>query len=190
MAQSTNAQSHNFDTLTSHPIHPAALKALAQLPAYAFLDPTKLYHESRSARVLLDSARASIAQHFQVQVDEVSFVPSGTAGIDLIISGLLNALSNKTVIYGTVEQAAIVQRVANFENYPIEADNLGRINVESYVNTLETKKPGLAVLQFANHEVGTQQNLNPIYKKFSQNLIEISKKFNNLEEFNSLKEIS
>ena len=165
MSSSTSAHTHNFDTLSSHPIHPAAKKALGSLPDYAFVDPTKLYHDSRSARLLLDSARASIAARLKVNPDEVSFIPSGNAGIDLAISGLLKALENKTVVYSAVEQKAIIERLKDFSTFEIPVDKFARVNESQFIDSLITNKPGLAVLQFANHEVGTQQPLNPIYKK-------------------------
>ena len=165
MSSSTSAHTHNFDTLSSHPIHPAAKKALGSLPDYAFVDPTKLYHDSRSARLLLDSARASIAARLRVNPDEVSFIPSGNAGIDLTISGLLKALDNKTVVYSAVEQKAIIERLKDFTTFEIPVDKFARVNESQFIDSLATNKPGLAVLQFANHEVGTQQPLNPIYKK-------------------------
>ena len=165
MSSSTSAHTHNFDTLSSHPIHPAAKKALGSLPDYAFVDPTKLYHDSRSARLLLDSARASIAARLKVNPDEVSFIPSGNAGIDLTLSGLLKALDNKTVVYSAVEQKAIIERLKDFSTFEIPVDKFARVNESQFIDSLITNKPGLAVLQFANHEVGTQQPLNPIYKK-------------------------
>jgi cysteine desulfurase len=165
MSSSTSAHTHNFDTLSSHPIHPAAKKALGSLPDYAFVDPTKLYHDSRSARLLLDSARASIAARLKVNPDEVSFIPSGNAGIDLTISGLLKALDNKTVVYSAVEQKAIIERLKDFSTFEIPVDKFARVYESQFIDSLTTNKPGLAVLQFANHEVGTQQPLNPIYKK-------------------------
>ena len=165
MSSSTSAHTHNFDTLSSHPIHPAAKKALGTLPDYAFVDPTKLYHDSRSARLLLDSARASIAARLKVNPDEVSFIPSGNAGIDLTISGLLKASDNKTVVYSAVEQKAIIERLKDFSTFEIPVDKFARVNESQFIDSLITNKPGLAVLQFANHEVGTQQPLNPIYKK-------------------------
>ena len=165
MSSSTSAHTHNFDTLSSHPIHPAAKKALGSLPDYAFVDPTKLYHDSRSARLLLDSARASIAARLKVNPDEVSFIPSGNAGIDLTISGLLKALDNKTVVYSAVEQKAIIERLKDFSTFEIPVDKFARVNESQFIESLITNKPGIAVLQFANHEVGTQQPLNPIYKK-------------------------
>ena len=165
MSSSTSAHTHNFDSLSSHPIHPAAKKALGSLPDYAFVDPTKLYHDSRSARLLLDSARASIAARLKVNPDEVSFIPSGNAGIDLTISGLLKALDNKTVVYSAVEQKAIIERLKDFSTFEIPVDKFARVYESQFIDSLTTNKPGLAVLQFANHEVGTQQPLNPIYKK-------------------------
>ncbi len=141
MSSSTSAHTHNFDTLSSHPIHPAAKKALGSLPDYAFVDPTKLYHDSRSARLLLDSARASIAARLKVNPDEVSFIPSGNAGIDLTISGLLKALDNKTVVYLAVEQKAIIERLKDFTSFEIPVDKFARVNESQFIDSFTTNKP-------------------------------------------------
>lgn len=165
MSSSTSAHMRNFDSLTSGPLQPAAKKAMTSLPDYAYFDSTKLYHESRSARMLLDSARASIAARLKVNPEEVSFIPSGNAGLDLIISGLLNATTNKKIVSSSVEQKAIIERLKSYESFLVSVDNLARINEDEFVEKLETIKPSLAILQFSNHEVGTQQPLHPIYKK-------------------------
>ena len=49
--------------------------------------------------------------------------------------------------------------------FEIPVDKFARVNESQFIDSLTTNKPGLAVLQFANHEVGTQQPINPIYKK-------------------------
>lgn len=165
MSSSTNAHMRNFDSLTSGPLQPAAKKALTSLPDYAYFDSTKLYHESRSARMLLDSARASIAARLKVSPDEVSFIPSGNAGLDLIISGLLNATNNKKIVSSSVEQKAIIERLKSYESTLVSVDNLARINEKEFIEKLDLVKPSLAILQFSNHEVGTQQPLHPVYKK-------------------------
>jgi cysteine desulfurase len=165
MSASTNAHTHNFDTLSSHPIHPAAKQALANLPDYAFLDPTKLYRDSRSARLLLDSARASIAARLKVNPDEVSFIPSGNAGLDITISGLINSLEIKTIVSSAVEQKALLERVKKCEHYLVPVNNCAQANTAEFISLLESKKPGLAILQLANHEVGTTQLLAPVYEK-------------------------
>jgi cysteine desulfurase len=74
-------------------------------------------------------------------------------------------LSNKTIVYSAVEQKAIIERIKSFESVEISVDKFARVNEKEFIETLERVKPGLAVLQFSNHEVGTQQPINPIYKK-------------------------
>jgi cysteine desulfurase len=101
----------------------------------------------------------------KVNPDEISFIPSGNAGIDLTISGLIKALENKTVVYSAVEQKAIIERLKDFSAFEIPVDKFARANESQFIDSLTTNKPGLAVLQFANHEVGTQQPINQIYKK-------------------------
>jgi cysteine desulfurase len=53
----------------------------------------------------------------------------------------------------------------DFTTFEIPVDKFARVNESQFIDSLTTNKPGLAVLQFANHEVGTQQPINPIYKK-------------------------
>jgi len=74
-------------------------------------------------------------------------------------------LDNKTVVYSAVEQKAIIERLKDFATFEIPVDKFARVNESQFVDSLINNKPGLAVLQFANHEVGTQQPINLIYKK-------------------------
>jgi cysteine desulfurase len=74
-------------------------------------------------------------------------------------------LDNKTVVYSAVEQKAIIERLKDFSTFEIPVDKFARVNESQFIDSLTTNKPGLAVLQFANHEVGTQQPINQIYKK-------------------------
>ena len=54
----------------------------------------------------------------------------------------------------------------DFSTFEIPVDKFARVNESQFIDSLTINKPGLAVLQFANHEVGTQQPINPIYKKY------------------------
>ena len=90
--------------------------------------------------MLLDSARASIAARLNVNAEEVSFIPSGNAGLDLIVSGLLNATNNKKVVASSVEQKAIIERLKSYESNLVSVDNFARINEKEFIEKLESIK--------------------------------------------------
>ena len=70
-----------LDAASAAPLHPAAAEALAAALADGWADPSRLYREGRRSRLLLDGARAAIADCIGARADEVSFPASGTAAV-------------------------------------------------------------------------------------------------------------
>ena len=122
-------------------------------------DPVRLYREGRRAALLRDSARESVAARIGARPDEVSLVAEGA--LPLVIRSLLersgargrllcSAVEHSSVL---AEADALVARGGRADI--VGVDRTGRVDLSAYLGAL----PGatLAVLQAANHEVGTRQ---------------------------------
>jgi len=143
-----------LDTASSEPLHPAARDALLAALDQGYADPRRLHRAGRSARLLLDNARAAVAEALQVRTDEVSFTASGTAAVHLGLLGLhRGARDGGRIAHTAVEHSAVLHatRWAG-EAVALPVDALGRAAVAP-------PPPGTSVLavQSANHEVGTTQ---------------------------------
>jgi cysteine desulfurase len=143
-----------LDAASSEPLHPAARDAYLAAVDQGYADPRRLHRAGRSARLLLDNARAAVAEALAVRTDEVSFTSSGTAAVHLGLLGLhRGARDGGRIAYSAVEHSAVLHAVTwagGGEELPVDA--VGRVAVAP-------PPPGTSVLavQSANHEVGTVQ---------------------------------
>ena len=147
-----------LDTASGAPLHPAAAEILQRAADAAFADPRRLHDSGRRARLLLDNARASIAETLDVRSDEVIFVPSGTHACHLGLLGLLNPTRPSAhVAVSSVEHSAVLHAAQWHERrggvvtqLPVDAEGVADL-------TSLPADASVVALQSANHEVGTRQ---------------------------------
>lgn len=141
-----------LDSASSEPLHPAARETLTAAYERGYADPRRLHGPGRDARLLLDNARAVVAECLEVRADEVSFTPSGTSAVHLGLLGVRR--SDTTVAHSAVEHSAVVHAAAwAGEAVEIPVDRAGRV-APGFAGPAGT---GVVAVQSANHEVGTVQ---------------------------------
>lgn len=123
-------------------------------------DPARLYREGRRAALLRDSAHEAVAARIGARPDEVSLVAGGAlpAVIGRWLSApgapqrlICSAVEHSSVL---VEADALVARGGRAD--VIGVDRTARVDLPAYLEAVGAG-PTLAVLQTANHEVGTRQ---------------------------------
>lgn len=143
-----------LDAASAEPLHPAAADALRAAAEQAYADPRRLHHDGRRARLVLDNARAVVAQCLGVRPDEVTFTPSGTHAVHLGLLGLLRGLPRAEVTTSPVEHLAVRHALswAGARVHELAVDATGRVDARDLEGA-----SGVLALQAANHEVGTLQ---------------------------------
>jgi cysteine desulfurase len=129
-----------------------------------FGDPLRIHGEGRSARRLLEDARASLAEGIGAQPDEVVLTSGGTESVALAVWGAVRArraLGDRIVV-SAVEHPAVEGVGHALENdglhlVRVGVDEFGRVDLDAYVRELRVPGTLLASVQTANHEVGTLQ---------------------------------
>lgn len=150
-----------LDAASSEPLHPAAREILLAALDQGYADPRRLHGRARTARLLLDNARAVVAECLGVRADEVAFTPSGTDAVHRGLLGLraARARSGAAIVHSAVEHSAVLHAAewADGEHTTIAVDRHGRVDPDAFARA--ARRPGVAVaaLQSANHEVGTTQ---------------------------------
>ncbi|MCW2793945.1 MAG: Cysteine desulfurase [Nocardioides sp.] len=150
-----------LDRASSEPLHPAARQTLLAALDQGYADPRRLHRAARSARLLLDNARAVVAECLTVRPDEVFFTPSGTDAVHRGLLGVARARSRagSVVVHSAVEHSAVLHatRWHEGESVVVPVDPRGRVPAAAFGEA--ARAPGVAVvaLQSANHEVGTTQ---------------------------------
>ncbi|MEU6776411.1 aminotransferase class V-fold PLP-dependent enzyme [Streptomyces sp. NPDC046759] len=152
-----------FDAASAAPLHPVARQALLASLDEGWADPARLYREGRKARILLDAAREAAAEAIGCRADEVVFTSSGTRAVH---SGIAGALAGRRrvgrhLIVSAVEHSSVLHSAEVFEAdggtvTRVPVDRAGTVDPSGYTGALRPDT-ALAVLQSANHEVGTVQ---------------------------------
>lgn len=147
-----------LDAASAEPMHPAAREMLLSAVDSGWADPVRLHHEGRTARLLLDNARAVLAEAVGVRPDELYLTTSGTAAIQAGLTALQAARRRvgTTVVHTAVEHSAVLHS-AGADGVEVGVDVQGRVDQEAFEDAV--RRPGVAVaaVQSANHEVGTRQ---------------------------------
>jgi cysteine desulfurase len=151
-----------LDAAAGLPLHPAAAAALQAAYEDGWADPAKLYGAARRSRLLLDGARAAIAEVLGARPDEVTFCASGTRAAQLAVVGGLagrrrtgNRLVHSAVEHSCVLHAAEQHIASGGEATSVPVDREGRVDVAAFADAVQGA--ALASLMTANHEVGTRQ---------------------------------
>lgn len=150
-----------LDSASSESLHPAAREALLAALDQGYADPRRLHRAGRTARLLLDNARAVVAECLDVRPDEVSFTGSGTEAVHRGLLGLLRgSRRGSTVVHSAVEHAAVRHAAAwGGEVSEVGCDELGRVRAGDLVEGADAPGAAVVALQSANHEVGTIQSV-------------------------------
>lgn len=147
----TNAPAY-LDSASSEPLHPAAREAFLAALDQGYADPRRLHRPGRNARLILDNARAAVAEALQVRADEVSFTSSGTEAVHRGLLGLLRGYAARRAVHSAVEHSAVLHALEwwDGEAAPAPVGRSGRVD-------LPLPAADVVALQSANHEVGTVQ---------------------------------
>src|SRR3954447_9894862 len=153
-----------LDGASSEPLHPAAREALAAALGTVYADARRLHGPARNARLVLDNARAVVAECLGVRPDEVTFTPSGTHAVHLGLLGLLAGRrrgEGRTLVHSAVEHSAVLHAAAwsQAPTASVRVDATGRVDPRAVAEAALGVDGGAGVLavQTANHEVGTVQ---------------------------------
>jgi len=152
-----------FDVASTAPLHPVARQALTAALEEGWADPARLYRSGRQARMLLDAARETVAEVLGARADEISFTGSGTQAVQLGILGALagNRRTGRHLVHSAVEHSSVLHTAeqhaaAGGEVSEVRVDHQGLVSTEDFAAAVRPDT-ALAVLQSANHEVGTVQ---------------------------------
>ena len=152
-----------FDAATATPLHPTARAALQAALDDGWADPDRIYREGRRARQLLDGARAAVATALGVAAEEVTFCPSGTTAGHLAVLGTAAARrrTGNRLVVSAVEHSTVLAAARHHDNGGgvttiVGVDRNGSVDPAAFLDAV-SPDTALAVLQSANHEVGTLQ---------------------------------
>ncbi len=129
-------------------------------------DPLGIHGSARTARAIVDEARAGVGAAIGAQADEIVFTSGGTESVSLAIWGCVRAVRElgTRIVVSSVEHPAVggithMLESDGFEAVLVPVDRYGSMDLDRY--EAELRQPGtlLASVQHANHEIGTLQQV-------------------------------
>jgi len=159
-----------LDHASGTPLHPAAREVLLQALDRGYADPRRLHGTARDARLMLDNARAVVADCLGVRPDEVTFTPSGTHACHLGVLGLLagRARHSDLLLATSVEHSAVLHAGSWHEDRggrfaTLAVDRAGRVDLEALASVVAAQgEPAVVAVQSANPEVGVCQPIDAV----------------------------
>jgi cysteine desulfurase len=154
-----------LDAAAAVPLRPEARAAIVDA-LDATGDPLGIHGSARTARAILDEARAGVGAAIGAQADEIVFTSGGTESVTLAIWGGVRAARElgTRIVVSSVEHPAVggithVLESEGFEAILVPVDRYGSMDLDRY--EAELRRPGtlLASVQHANHEIGTLQQV-------------------------------
>lgn len=146
-----------LDAASGQPLNPGAREAWQAAAESGWADPLRLYREGRRAALLREAALEAVAGRIGARPDEVLLVADGC--LPLVIARWLEHapgdLVCSAVEHSSVLRAADDHVARGGAARVVGVDRTGRVNGTAYQEAVAGA--GLAVLQAANHEVGTRQ---------------------------------
>jgi cysteine desulfurase len=152
-----------LDSASSSTLHPAAREAFLAALDQGYADPRRLHGAGRTARLLLDNARAATAESLGIRSDEVSFTSSGTDAVHRGLLGLHRGRQRHgtTIGHSAIEHSAVFEaaRWASALTVPLAVARSGVVSASEVVAaTADAQLPlSVVAIQLANPEVGTIQ---------------------------------
>ena len=152
-----------LDYNASTPIDPRVVAVMRPLLEGPFANPSATHSGGRTARALLDRARAQVADLLGCGPDEIVFTSGGSEADNLALTGVYFALKGRGdhIITTAVEHPAILEPLRFLERFGarltiIPVDRTGMIDPED-VRRAITPRTILVSVMHANNEVGTIQ---------------------------------
>jgi cysteine desulfurase len=148
----------------------AVITASSVAAREAFADPRALHAQGRRARLLLDTARASLAASLGVPIDTLTVHAGREAAARFALEGLVRGHLDRArgaPAAGAVEHSSVLHAADAVAGGPGQAvrlpvDAAGRIDPQALVDLLADSRPSVLAVQSANQEVGTRQPLDAV----------------------------
>ena len=157
-----------LDHAATSPMHPRVIEKMMEVMGQEFGNPSSIHHFGRSARHIIDEARAAMAKSIGANANEIIFTSGGTEADNHAIFGTADAYRDKGnhIITTEVEHHAVLHACHQLEKQGftvtyLPVDETGRVSAEAVKNAL-TDETILVTIMFANNEIGALQPIKEI----------------------------
>jgi cysteine desulfurase len=165
-----------FDNAATTPMRKEVIDSMHKVLLETFGNPSSTHSFGRSAKTQIETARKSIAKHFNTDPQEIIFTSGGTESDNMLLRCAVQDLGVQTVITSKIEHHAILHAVDFLAENKlanvlyVKTDSEGLIDfgdLEHLLKVDRTKK--LVSLMHINNEIGTILDLDRVSKLCQDN---------------------
>ena len=162
-----------MDNNATTPLHPEVKKAMIK-GMEIFGNPSSIHAFGRLSKKHIEEARETIASFIGAEPDEIVFTGSGSEANNTVLSMLTcplkkcahNEEKGSQIITTKIEHPCILEAAKcvssrGIKVHYLDADCLGKINIEELKNVI-SNKTFLVSVMMANNEIGTIQDIKTI----------------------------
>lgn len=159
-----------LDNAATTPLIPEVVETMHRAMQSNFGNPSSTHHVGRLAKSAVETARKSIAKHFNIGAGEIIFTAGGTEADNLILFNAVNNLQVDTIITTRIEHHAVLHTIDHLEKtfgtevLFLDIDTKGNPSI-SHLETLLSSikdKTSLVSLMYVNNEIGNLLEINEI----------------------------
>lgn len=128
-----------------------------------YQNPSSLYQSGSHSKQILTKARVNVAKFINANPGDIIFTSGGSASNTLMIKGYAQK-NDCMVLYSPIAHKSILKCVESLEyKTSLKVDRRGYINIEVLEHLLkQTTMKKLVVIDYANSEIGTIQDVQKI----------------------------
>jgi len=156
-----------LDNAATTLVLPQVVDAMVTVLNNQYGNPSSTHSFGRESKVLLETARKSIAKQINAQATEIIFTSCGTEGDNWILNAAVNNLQVTRIITTKIEHHAVLHplevlqtKFPSLEVIYLPITNLGEINYAELENVLaQSQAKTLVSLMHVNNEIGSVLDL-------------------------------
>ena len=151
-----------LDNAATTKIDSSVLSSISGVMKDIYGNPSSTHSFGRASRTIVEKARKSIAEQFNVNPSEIFFTAGGTESDNMVLISSVRDLNVETIITSKIEHHAVLNVVKYLEKTYgtkiifLEVDNNGCINYENLEQILDSdNSKTLVSLMHVNNEIGS-----------------------------------
>src|SRR5690606_19516371 len=159
-----------LDNASTTAIRPEVIEEMMAVLSQNFGNPSSTHSYGRGAKVLLETARKTIASLIGAEAREIIFTSGGTEADNWVIRSAVKDLKVKRIITSKIEHHAVLNTVKVLETeFDINVEYIavsqnGMVDLDQLKTLLADKIPTLVSLMHVNNETGVVLDIDKVGK--------------------------
>jgi cysteine desulfurase len=159
-----------LDNAATTPIDNDVINTITEVMKEVYGNPSSTHQFGRKAKTIVEEARKSIANHFNVAASEIVFTAGGSEADNLILRNAVENLQIKHIISSKIEHHAVlytIEAIAKAFDIKVSYVNLnekGEVDHKHLEELLQdNSEKALVSLMYINNELGNILDIKKVY---------------------------